>query len=271
MALAAIALFSGPALHAHGHSRPAGGRSSAAHRPAVGHGFHAKLEFSTRPIPKVQPRRPTAGLPLGETVTYKKSVEVFNWMARQSDIAFRFPVNGCYARAHLMCQRMIRNKFRPRKIWSFPNGETLFARTRNNPKGYVTWRYHVAPVLRVRLDASAKTQRWYVIDPSLFTRPVTVAQWERAQMRTKVSSKPFLTITRIGEAPTGIDRKRKPGSGYWPGPDPPGGPDAHAVATMRKYKPWQGKEPPPAKSAVRHRSAPTPTRSAERRVSGRAP
>src|SRR5262249_14822390 len=81
-------------------------------------------------------------------------------------------------------------------------------------------------------------------DPSLFARPATVAQWEQAQMRTKVSSKPFLTITRIGEAPTGIDRKRKPGSGYWPGPDPPGGPDAHAVATMRKYKPWQGKQPP---------------------------
>jgi hypothetical protein len=223
------------------------------------HGFDIKVEKSTTlPVPRVQPRAPTGMLPKSETITYKKCVEVFNWLARQKDIAFHFPVDGCYARAHLMCQRMRKTSppFRPRKIWSFSNGDILYARTRHNPRGYVTWGYHVAPVMRVRLDDDAQKQRWYVIDPSMFDRPATVTQWEQAQMRTKDSPRPYLAISRIGEAPIGIDRKKKPGSGYWPGADPPAGPDAHAVAMMKKYKPWEGKEPP--KGAARRGNDPHP-------------
>jgi hypothetical protein len=142
-----------------------------------------------------------------------------------------------------MIERMQKNGFKPRKIWSVANGDELFARTKNHPNGYVTWGYHVAPVLRVR-DHNDKTQRWYVIDPSLGTQPMTVAKWEAAQMRTAKSHKPYLTITKVGEAPLWVDRKRKPGTGYWPGNDPNAGLHNHAVATMKKYKPWEGKAPP---------------------------
>src|SRR5262249_50324627 len=77
--------------------------------------------------------------------------------------------------------------------------------------------------------------------PSMFDKPVTVQEWEQAQRRRADSARPFLTISRVGVAPLWTDRKQRPGSGYWPAPDPPGGADAHAAATMKKYKPLEGK------------------------------
>jgi hypothetical protein len=205
-------------------------------------GYQVELRISNAPIPRTPQRKATGLLPPSETVTLTKAKEVFNWMARQKDIAFRFPTDGCYARAHLMIRRMQRNGFRPRKVWAFANGDTLYARTRNHPDGHVTWGYHVAPVLRVRIDS--KTQRWYVIDPSLFQGPATVGQWEAAMKKNKNSHRPYLTLTQPGVPPTLLSKRKSAGSGYWPAADPKEGVDAHAVAIMRKYKPYEGKRPP---------------------------
>jgi hypothetical protein len=215
----------------------------------IKHGFEVQLRASALPIPKVPPRKPTGMLPTSSTVTYSEAVKVFRLMAGQKDIAFRFPIDGCYARAELMIERLRKKRLHPYRVWSVANGEPLYARTKNNPHGHVTWGYHVAPVLRVRFGKAS--QRWYVIDPSLFTRPVTIDQWEGAQMRTKKSHKPYITVTRIGEAPVWIDHKRRNGTGYWPGSDPKIGLHAHAVATMKRYKPWEGKDPPPGVAAAR--------------------
>jgi hypothetical protein len=114
------------------------------------------------------------------------------------------------------------------------NGEPLYARTKNVAAGYVTWGYHVAPVLHVRVNA--KTKAWYVIDPSLFHHPVTIVQWENAQKKSPSSHTPYIAMTRLGEAPLWIDHQRKPGSGYWPGADPGVGLHNHAVQTMQRYK-----------------------------------
>src|SRR5262245_43741887 len=163
-------------------------------------------------------------------------------MPRPSDTALRCPVDGCYARAHLMVGRMQKNRFKPRKVWAFANGESLYARTKNHPDGHVSWGYHVAPVLRVRLSDGG--QRWYVIDPSLFSAPATIDQWEAAMMKTKSSHKPYVTVTAVGQAPTMLNKRKASGTGYWPASDPKEGLDAHAVATMKKYKPYEGKRPP---------------------------
>lgn len=205
-------------------------------------GYEVELRISNTPIPKVDPPPKTAQLPIAETVTYQRAVDVFNTMARQGDIAYRFPADGCYARAQLMIERMQRAGAKPRRIWAVANGEELYARTKNHPRGYVTWGYHVAPLLRVRNGDGS--QRWYVIDPALFGGPATVNQWTQAQMRDPKGSKPYLTLTRVGDAPIWVDKKRKPGSGYWPGTDPREGPREHALATMKKYKPWEGRTPP---------------------------
>jgi hypothetical protein len=210
-------------------------------------GFQVKLEVTNRPIPAT-PRRPASGArPPRELVKEAKAVEVFKWMARQRDIAFRYPIDGCYARAQLMVERLQKQGFYPFKVWAFANGHSLYARTPNHPRGYVTWSYHVAPVLRVRHEN--KTQRWYVIDPSLFDRPVPIAQWEQAMRKNSRSHRPYLTVTRIGHPPTLLSKKKAPGSGYWPAADPSEGLHAHAVRIMRKYKLWEGKQPP--RGAVR--------------------
>ena len=127
------------------------------------------------------------------------------------------------------------------------NGESLYAKTKNHPKGFVTWGYHVAPVLRVR-DAKGG-QRWYVLDPSLSNAPMTVTAWKTAQMKTASSPAPFLTVSQVGKPPVWLDKKKKPGTGYWPANDPKEGAHKHALATMKKYKPYEGKAPP--KSVVR--------------------
>jgi hypothetical protein len=204
-------------------------------------GFQTQLQAKTAMI-KVPPRPKTPKLPESETVTMKQLGNLFSWMASQRDIAFRYPTDGCYARAHLMIQRMQEAGFHPYKVWTQQNGDPLYVRTRNHPNGYVTWRYHVAPILRVRFTNGE--QAWYVVDPSLFSQPVTIANWRDIQKKPGSRYTPFVTLTRLGQAPTDINKRKFPGSGYWLGKDPVSGPNTHAVLTMRKYKPYEGRMPP---------------------------
>ena len=92
-------------------------------------------------------------------------------------IPFLYPDNGCWARAHEMCRLMQLQGAHPRKVWI---DGWLITPTRNHPNCEVHWSWHVAPTLCVR--------RWWpfsvrdmVIDPSLFTMPVTLATWKGAQ------------------------------------------------------------------------------------------
>jgi len=210
----------------------------------VSNGFEVELRISNVAVPKTPPRPSTAMLPAEETVDYSRAKAVFEQMAKQPDIAFRFPVDGCYARAHLMCQRMIKMGLKPYKVWSFANGEPLWAKTDNHPAKHVTWGYHVAPVLRVKMD-NGKQQRWYVIDPSLSKEPWIIQRWEEAQMKDKDSHRPYVYVSRLGQPPKLLSGKPAPGTGYWPGTDPKEGPDTHAVKIMKQYKPLEGKALPP--------------------------
>jgi hypothetical protein len=226
----------------------------AATRALYEKGFEVELlarTTLTRPPSRV-PRRAVGA---SGAISLQQAASVFRWMAAQKDIAFRFPIDGCYARAHLMCRRMQRRGLRPAKVWAFAlsKNEPLYVRTRNRPKGYVTWGWHVAPILPVRLKNGK--QRWYVIDPSLFNGPVTIAQWRDKQRFPNGRTRPYVTVSRFGQAPVDVHGRRLPGSGYLPGPDPRGGVDAHAVATMRRYKPWEGREPP---ASVLHASSDRP-------------
>lgn len=186
------------------------------------------------------PARPASGsLPVSETITFRQAARIFRWLASQPDIAFRFPRDGCYARAHLMIRRLEEHGYTPFKVWSFANGTPLHVSTTNHPDGYVEWRYHIAPVLRVRFENGV--QAWYVFDPSLFRAPATITEWRDAQKKPGSRYTPYVTLTRLGQAPRDVHGARLPGSGYWPGPDPREGLDAHATKTMRLYKRQQGR------------------------------
>ena len=94
-------------------------------------------------------------------------------------VPFMYPDDGCWGRAHEMCRLMINAGAHPRKVWIYGKLHTL---TKNNPNCFVNWGWHVAPTLCVR-----KWWWWWfaseeqVIDPSLFTTPVSRATWKSVQ------------------------------------------------------------------------------------------
>jgi Glutaminase len=92
-------------------------------------------------------------------------------------IPFRYPDDGCWGRAHEMCRLMMLQGLKPRKVWI---QGSLHVATRNNPTCNVFWGWHVAPTLCVRGPKFFQHQDM-VIDPSLFTTPVTKAQWKGVQ------------------------------------------------------------------------------------------
>lgn len=129
-----------------------------------------------------------------------KAQQVFDAMAATSCdpltvpalcIPFRYPDDGCWARAHEMCRLMINMGLSPRKVWidhSF--GYWLHVNTKNNPQCFVEWFWHVAPTLCVR--AGFFQTQLMVIDPALFTTPVSEATWKGVQ------GDPGATLTHTG-------------------------------------------------------------------------
>jgi hypothetical protein len=92
-------------------------------------------------------------------------------------IPFLYPDDGCWARAHEMCRLMIATGLAPRKVWI---QGSLHVATRNNPNCAVWWGWHVAPTLCVRGRWLFQTTEM-VIDPSLFTAPVSKPTWKGVQ------------------------------------------------------------------------------------------
>jgi hypothetical protein len=205
-------------------------------------------------LARVPARAKTALLPVSETVTHEQMTQAFRAMKAQNDIAFAFPLDGCYARAHLMVKRLTARGYSPFKVWAFANGsESLQVRTSNYPRGQVEWGYHVAPVLRVRYPGG--NQYWFVIDPSMFNRPVRISEWKAALKRPHARYDPYVTMTKLGVAPKGPSGSRLPGSGYWPGRDPSNNLDTHAAKTMKRYKPYEGRIPPRSVLRAMNRAA----------------
>ncbi len=204
-----------------------------------------KTSRTSPAAPKAAPRpapRREQKLPPG-VITPEQLQTLFRQMAAQRDIAFRFPADGCYARAHLMIRRMQQLGYRPYKVWTFANGLNLHVKTRNHPRGYVEWAYHVAPYLRVRYpDGKIYAM---VIDPSLFPGPVGIATWVKAQKKGWYVRNPIVRQTLVNEAPVLPGGVYVGGTGYWKGADPGEGKDRHAWRTMMRYKPYEGQVPPP--------------------------
>jgi hypothetical protein len=190
-----------------------------------------------RPAPTPSPE-PPATLP--QPIAWTRAKEVFGKLLSMGDrIAFRFPTDGCYARAHLMAQEMRQQGLQPWKVWSKANGkEPLYAVTKNHPRGYVTWGWHVAPALRVTLS-SGKTI-WCVFDPSLWKRPCSISEWLKVQTRSGAKVKPIYEVTAPGRAP--LWEGKRMGSGYTVANSiPPARLDEVAWAKMREYKRYEGK------------------------------
>lgn len=104
---------------------------------------------------------------------------IFTDMAMREDIPFEFLMDGCYARAHKMVRVLEANGIIAGK--AFIEGE-LYA---DSKFGEVGWRYQVAPVIMVKKGNAVVP---YVLDPSLFSKPVPQTEW-KAKIMSKSKSK----------------------------------------------------------------------------------
>jgi hypothetical protein len=214
----------------------------------------------TTPSKKKTPPGPTTDRVVGgiSVVSPSKAQQVFKLVANRPDIAFRYPTDGCYARAHLMGLQMQQMGLKPGKVWAFDDKAfvdrsampRLVALTDAHPKGFVAWKYHVAPVLKVQEQGGQVAT--YVLDPSLHKSPVPLATWQKRMMHPKVGFTPRLDVTVWGQPPRDGNGKRLPGSGYWPGEDP-GDLTTEARKTMVMYKPHQGTDWLPGRREVASR------------------
>jgi Glutaminase len=151
---------------------------------------------------------------------YATLVSIFNDCASQgcnnpppytitNCIPFQYVRDGCYARAHKMRQIIMKKYgYCVEKVFSFAEGYPKKLAVKANMWGgcCVEWWYHVVPLLRLNVNFGKRTfQICYVIDPGMFTTPVTLSTWLQAQKNTTCN--PNATVTSYSI---------QPGSAYWP-------------------------------------------------------
>ena len=149
-------------------------------------------------------KRPVFRLCKRVVPNYTKAKQIFEFCAEQSchlpgpyDISpcipFQYVRDGCYARAHKM-RWIITTKYRYccEKVFSFANQDDDVLAVKADKWGgcCVTWWYHVAPLIRMRV----RLGRWsltlaLVIDPGMFDKPVLLSTWLSAQKNTTCSSR----------------------------------------------------------------------------------
>ena len=99
-------------------------------------------------------------------------------------IPFQYVVDGCYARAHKMRQIMLEEyNVSCEKVFSYEDVTGFLAVDAGDC--CVFWWYHVAPLVTVK-GADGTFTKW-VVDPSMFSEPVSIATWTGAQENTSCS------------------------------------------------------------------------------------
>jgi Glutaminase len=156
--------------------------------------------------------------------SYAKAKEIFDFCAAQSCnlpgpyaipqcIPFQYVIDGCYARAHAM-RRIIEDQYGYccEKVFSFANQnmDSLAVNASKWGGCCVTWWYHVAPLVRVRVTIRLGTFQLqfviaFVIDPGMFDRPVLLSSWLAAQQNLACSPNAHVSMYSI-----------QPGSAYTP-------------------------------------------------------
>lgn len=167
---------------------------------------------------------PTFGLCTKIIPSYKVAKDIFDFCAAQSChlpgppaisqcIPFQYVRDGCFARAHKMRQ-IIEDTYGycSEKVFSFANEDaaTLAVKAAKWGGCCVFWWYHVAPLVRVRIQlkfpfGTFQLTLAMVIDPGMFDKPVLLSTWLMAQQDTSCSPQARVTMYSI-----------QPSSAYWP-------------------------------------------------------
>lgn len=162
-----------------------------------------------------------------DQLTMTEAVEIFDRLADMDDIAFGYKRDGCYARAHIMCRRMMRAGLNPGKAWAFEGKKRLQVKA---PDGTLeSWWYHVAPSLKVQMPNG--TIQSMVFDPGLFDGPATLHEWGEI-MGAEYQN---LQLLKFGERP------RKDLGDYNTYLDTDSKSDKNASKKMMEYRSYQPK------------------------------
>lgn len=103
--------------------------------------------------------------------------QLFQSFLADKTIPFRYPIDGCYARATKMAQIAEKKKIKMAKI--YVEG-FLVVKTDYEEMAEVNWGWHVAPIAYVKKATGETEVR--VFDPSLFDRPVTIEEWKQKML-----------------------------------------------------------------------------------------
>lgn len=126
-------------------------------------------------------------------ISPNKAEELFKKFVQNKDIPFRFPLEGCYARAHEMARMAEKEQVVLGK--AFVEG---MLQVKTDLKKYPTaqWGWHVAPIVYVKMP-SGKNEMM-VMDPSLFKKPVPLKEWKERMLDTSDGFEPKIWETYFG-------------------------------------------------------------------------
>jgi|GEM_PF-1107124 len=113
----------------------------------------------------------------GRIPTIAELNDEFKKLAKDKSIPYEYIIDGCYARAHLMCETMMKDKINCAKM--FVIVEDLFGEgqlTASNKFMNASWWYHVAPLVFAK-DTETGEVKGFIMDPSIDKKPLTPEEW----------------------------------------------------------------------------------------------
>lgn len=104
----------------------------------------------------------------------EKANLLFQELAANPTIPFKYSKDGCFARAHKMVRLLEDKGIISGKAWVVGD---IYATTAS--EAFVNWEYHVAPVVLVQEKDGPKP---YVIDPSMADKAIPYLEWKNKML-----------------------------------------------------------------------------------------
>lgn len=141
---------------------------------------------------------------------YSAAKNIFAEFARDGKIPYKYPIDGCYARATAMTKIAEAKKIEMGKV--FVEGH-LQVKTSSKKYPIVNWGWHVAPVAYVK-QPDGKV-RIMVFDPSLFNAPVTLEVWKNRMLYKYDFYNPVIKNIYYGSRYQYFKKKFEANKGFW--------------------------------------------------------
>ncbi len=100
----------------------------------------------------------------------------FDALAAIPGIPFEYILDGCYARAHLMCEKLHQDEVNSAKMFVILDNPREGRLEADNKYMHASWWYHVAPMVFARDEQTGRVEP-YIMDPSMATHPLPPQEW----------------------------------------------------------------------------------------------